>query len=134
MEGEMASMASTFTSLPAEVLEDVFVRLDISSVHSVLLTCRRFHEVARHSPRIWLSLCRRLGPGVAPNSDLRIAASTSAIVPEDEPYRAEKLFLSKLLCLKRSMRRGSCEKLRVGRNGHAVPSTSEEVIARTKIS
>ena len=130
--------AQTFASLPAELLEEVFARLDVSSVHSVLLSCKRFHEVARSSPRIWRSLCRRLGRCVPPGSDLRLpvqAAAAIPLVPEEEPYRAEKVFLAKLLRLKRSMRRGSCRKLCIGRNGRAaVPSTSEEVIARTKIS
>ena len=135
--------AQTFASLPTELLEEVFARLDVSSVHSVLLSCKRFHEVARSSPRIWRSLCRRLGRCVPPGSDLRLpvqaaaAAAAAAIpsVPEEEPYRTEKVFLAKLLRLKRSMRRGSCRKFRIGRNGRAaVPSTSEEVIARTKIS
>ena len=133
---EMANNIS-FTSLPAELLEEIFVRLDISSVHNVLLSCQRFHEVARRSPRIWRALCRRLGRGVAAHSDLRIHAQHDAeLVPEGEPYRAEKLFLAKLLGLRRSVRRGSCKKLIVGRNGRRalVPSTSEEVIARTKIS
>ena len=131
-------MANTnlYTSLPAELLEEIFVRLDISSVHSVLLSCKRFHDVARRSPRIWRALCRRLGRGVAPDSDLRIHAQHDAeLVPQGEPHRAEKLFLAKLLGLRRSVRRGSCKKLMVGNGRRAlVPSTSEEVIARTKIS
>ena len=128
---------SPFTSLPAELLEEIFVRLDISSVHNVLLSCKRFHEVARRSPRIWQALCRRLERGGAPDSDLRIHAQHDAeLVPEGEPYRPEKLFLAKLLGLRRSVRRDSCKKLIVGRNGRRalVPSSSEEVIARTKIS
>ena len=126
-----------FTSLPAELLEEIFVRLDISSIHSVLLSCKRFHVVARRSPRIWRALSRRLGRGVQPDSDLRIHVQHDAeLVPEGEPHRAEKLFLAKLLSLRRSVRRGSCKKLMVERNGRRalVPSTSEEVIARTKIS
>ena len=65
-------MVNTLTSLPAELLEEVFVLLDIHSVHSVLLSCKRFHEVARRSPRIWRALCRRLGRCVASDSDFRL--------------------------------------------------------------
>ena len=74
---DMETAANTFTSLPAEVLEEVFVRLDIFSIHSVLLSCKRFHEVARWSPKIWRALCRRLGRYVASDSDLRLTGGVN---------------------------------------------------------
>lgn len=51
-------MASTFTQLPAEILESIFLNLDPQSLLSVAQTCRRVQKLTADAPLIWRHFCK----------------------------------------------------------------------------
>ncbi|KAJ4291147.1 hypothetical protein N0V90_010345 [Kalmusia sp. IMI 367209] len=63
-------MAPTFTKLPTEILEAIFLHLDPSSLISVSQTCRFVKKLAADAPLIWRHFCQTRFKSWAPQHDI----------------------------------------------------------------